>query len=671
MFMPQKICFFLFFVLFSVACRQKNVEEPIPLSYPPAPLASTAMDSTYAPPIPVPFDGLYAMDSLQKREWLTHQIQISDSLLLPSPFFYSNWRSDRLAGFPQQIGHDFYSLGYLGGQHSLLKGNDLSTLAAYEYFIAPNRLPADYFIQDFHVFSPSRKVALLLADSTGSFTPALWLPENDSLHIWQQLKVKEQWWVDAEQQKLLVSAAAEPYLYEIDLSIKTVKYINIPFSHSDHLSIAGQLDKGTFLIKRQAKRQPVQFWAMTQNDWSLLFEFTPDPYTWLGSIGDQHYFLSDFKSGQPEIFATEKAPAAVKLKSLVQSGDTLIMEALLTQNGFYTLEEKDGKSRLRQWSLGGQLLAQYPLPEALQVIDLSFYPESGTVLVRQIDAISGMRYLAINPDYTQAVEIVHQTLADPIRPLEGTWRTIRSYDGTNLPICLVHSSPLQETKAVSSLFIPLPNRPKDLLQSQMDLALANRLLNRGGVAVFIFPRGNRRLGKAWYQAGTGPQLQLAFDDLQATLSYCNQQQIGAPDRRSVWAVAEQALNGGALLVQRPDLSQSVFLDQGSYDLRPESPGASPIFASPWWYYQDSIPGRLIRPYSPLLAEILTNNGPRTMVQSTNPYIFEPAAVFLARLQAEMPQREKLWAPPAGHWVKRADLHRRKWESKLDAFLYKQ
>lgn len=474
----------------------------------------------------------------------------------------------------------------------------------------------------------------------------------------------------SRQQKLLVPAVRGQHFQQIDLHDGQVEGQSGPFSAADQLSISGQLPDGGFLIKKQSRAQAIQFWTLREKEWSLLFEFTKDPYRWLGNKEELHYFLSDFKDGQTTIFAAKASPEGTRFQSLIQTRDRFIVDAILKNNGLYTLEETAGKGQLRHWTLAGQLQAQYQLPDALQQLDLQFYPETGTLLVRQLDVDGGLRYIAVNPAYSQPVEVVHETLSDHSSPpLKKAWHKIQSYDGTAIPVCIVHSARLSRVEAAPSLFIPMPDQPTALLHSQPDLALSNRFLSRGGILVFVFSRGNRRLGREWYQQGTGPSLQLAFDDLQAALTYSNTQRIGQAAQRSVWAVAEQALSGAALLAQRPDLARNIFLAQGRYDLRPTGQDQSSFFSSAWWLYQDSIPDRLISQYSPYLAGIPTKKGPRTMIQSTNPYIFDPAVVFLARLQKEMPLQEKLWAPMSNQQIRRADSQRREWESKLDTFLY--
>jgi prolyl oligopeptidase PreP (S9A serine peptidase family) len=263
---------------------------------------------------------------------------------------------------------------------------------------------------------------------------------------------------------------------------------------------------------------------------------------------------------------------------VIYSERSPIVTALLTNNTLFTLEEKQGKGMVKAWSTEGQLQGKYPLPTALQSLDLHHYSESNSLLVRQMDPISGIRYLLINPAYTQAIEIVNESLDQTkLPPIESHWQYINSYDGTPISVLLIKPKDIPRPRSAPSLFLPMPEYSDDLLRFQPDLAISQQILRQGGICVFVFPRGSRRLGRAAYQQGTGPHLQLAYDDLQATLAYCNLHQIGAADRRMIWATGEQSLSGAVLSVQRPDLADAIYLSQVQYDLREDKQRANPFF----------------------------------------------------------------------------------------------
>lgn len=638
-------------------------------AYPAAPAPKEALDTNFNPAISVPMDSVLGLDSTLQNQWLEQQLELSLSFLTTSGNFNKNWKPNRLTGFPQQIDEEYYALGHLQGVQTLLKGQDLSTPEAYHYWMAPELLPADFSIQDFQVFPDRDKVALVLAHRAGGFHPALWFPENDSLHIWKKTMLKDQWLVLPKEDQLVFADDQSPDLWQINLPEGRLVPIKTPFSSAGHISICSQLPDSSLLIKKQEKHQPIEFWKLNQNQWSLLLRGTKDPFDWLGLVGGEHYFLSDFREGKREIFSVKESKGLEAFTSRVSASDFLITAAIITERGIYTLESQFGKNWLRLWSMDGNLLEEYSLPEALQQVSLNYYPGNGALLIQQLDPACGIRYVVVNPAYPQKVEIVHESLVNRSLTIHSEWRKIKSYDGTPILICLVYTGKLADKKEAASLFLPMPNQPLDLTYVHKDLAMANRLLHRQGILVFVFTRGNRLLGKKWYQAGSGPRLQLAFDDLQASISYCNHQAIGKSDRRSVWATAEQALNGAALLVQRPELVQRLYLGPGGFDLRPGYASPTSPFNQAWWWYQDSIPRRLIRQYSPYLALLPTNKGPITMVQSLNPYIFDPAAVFLARLQREMPYPAKIWGPFQQQKLISSDAQRSNWENRLDAFIF--
>ena len=57
--MPQKTILFLFILFLAAACRQKNGEEHPIILYPELPTLSTRLDTSFSPPVAVPYDTLY------------------------------------------------------------------------------------------------------------------------------------------------------------------------------------------------------------------------------------------------------------------------------------------------------------------------------------------------------------------------------------------------------------------------------------------------------------------------------------------------------------------------------------------------------------------------------------------------------------------------------------
>lgn len=667
--MPQKTILFLFILCLAAACRQKNGEEHPIILYPELPTLSTRLDTSFSPPVAVPYDTLYQLDALWQQNWLDQQIRLSQQRLPVDPSLPTVRKPDRLDRFPQQTGETYYSLGYLDGQYSLLKGDDISTPQAYQFYLKSAGIPNNYNIYDFQVFDQEKKVALLLERADGFFSPALWFPQKDSLHIWKNIKGTNHWLLTTDQQELLILDNKAPILFKVDLDSGGKEIINLPFPSATSLRIVGQLQDQSLLFKYESRGQAIQYWCFQAGAWSLRFEFPTSWCRWLGQTEDNHYFLSDLKMGQTGIFSAKADTNDIRTRQVIHPGRSPIVTAILTNNTLFTLEEKTGKGEVKAWSTEGLLQAIYPLPATLQSLDFHYYPESNNLLVRQMDPIGGIRYIVINPAYTQPIEIVHQSLdQSALPPMESSWQYINSYDGAAVPIMIVKSKGLPQLRSAPSLFIPMPDKSEDLLRFQADLAISHQVLKQGGICIFVFTRGTRHLGKEGYQQGTGPNLQLAFDDLQAALAYCNFHHIGARDQRSVWTASEQALNGAALLVQRPDLAKAIYLYGGSYDLRTDFREEDPFFLGSWWNRQDSIPDRLLPQYSPYLSTFTSNNGPRIMIQSANPYIFGPASVFLARLQQEMPEKEKLWGPFDHLEVKKSDLERKKWENQITHFL---
>lgn len=665
--MWQKSFFLALIGFFLLSCEVEGPMMVTALTYPEAQPDTTAIDSTLGAPIPVPFDWMQDADSSLQNHWLRQQVALSQAQLIPDEFS-PNWSANRFDGFPQQVGPDFYALGYENGQQKLLKGSDLSTISTYRGIFSSSTLPAGFYIRNFYVNGSDQSVLFLLgSESTPYFQPAIWNPATDSLFIWEDIHAAEDWLVDTTQHTFLLLGDQGLYLYSIDLPSRAYTTINNPFSPADRLSLCGILPEGEYLIKREGKVADVQYWALRQNVWAKEFELSEDPYHWLGYRMGKHFFWSDFKNDAGGIFALQRSINGNQITTIVEPENFPIVDALIQDSTLWTLQELPGETWVNQWTLDGSFVKKYRIPSAVLALDLQYYSSDGTLLVRQMSVEDGTRWIAINDQYRQAIEPVYRSLAPENHlPITQKWQTIKSYDGTDIPILILDRTGSGSSDQAASLFIPLPNEAKELGQNLPDLAFCNRVLSDNGLVVFLFPRGNRRLGKSWYQAGTGAKLQLAYDDLQATLSFCNQQQLGQAQKRLIWGIKEQALTTAALAVQRPDLAKAVFLQEGRYDLRPSQEQYLKDH-SEWWLYQEGIPERLIRQYTPYLYPMDNDNSPKILVQSDKPYIFEASAKFLARLQNEAPVQQKLWSLMNNCAIKRDDNKRKEWEAMINAF----
>jgi hypothetical protein len=666
--MWQSAIYLFFVTCFLLSCEE---EKPIivkAISYPELEADTTAIDSTYGPDLNIPFDWMVKADSHLQQKWLEQQVSLTQSQLQKRPFS-KNWSASRITNFPQQIKDTYFALGYQAGQQALLQGDDLSTISSYQAIFKANRLPEGYFIEDFLV-NDSKDVCyfLLGQDTTEYFTPAVWNTKNDSINIWSTLRTTKDWLIDSANHTMLFHDSQRQTFHQIDLNTNQFTSFTNPFSPNDKITLCGLLPKSEYLIKRESRNAPVQYWSVYQNIWIKLFDLSADPYQWLGQQSGQFYFSSDFQSDFGSLFTIEGSINGNQINTLIEAEDMPIIDAVVADSIIWTLQEWPGKTCVKKWSLEGGLLKTFWLPEAILALDMKYYPGSGTLLVRQVSPTDGVKWLAINEQYRQEIEPVYSSLKPKAQlRLTTDWQYIKSYDGTELPILIIRRADAVKINKTASLIIPIPNQGKDLIQGQPDLAFINRFLTENGLLVIVFPRGNRRLGKNWYEQGTGSRLQLAYDDLQATLAYCNQKQIGQADKRAIWATKEQALSTAALVVQRPDLVDAVYLQKGIYDFRMDLAGTESLLSSDWWIYQAAIPPRLIQQYVPYFYPMDANNSPKILVQSDKPYIFDISTAFLIRLQQEAPIQEKLWSPYHQQSWKRDDDKRMEWEAMMNAF----
>ncbi len=131
----------------------------------------------------------------------------------------------------------------------------------------------------------------------------------------------------------------------------------------------------------------------------------------------------------------------------------------------------------------------------------------------------------------------------------------KSYDGTDIPLLIVHRKGLRLDGNRPTLLygyggfnipvLPAFNRTRYMLFPVV--------LENGGVCAIANIRGGGEFGTAWHKAGTKHQKQNVFDDFQAAAEYLIANKYTSPSKLAIHGASNGGLLVGACLTQRPDL----------------------------------------------------------------------------------------------------------------------
>lgn len=619
---------------------------PTELQLPPD---STAVDTSFYPPLKLPFQWLdqWQKDSLLR--WTENYFTYTKKHLQTDQTFKSRLADQQIIGFPKKINQEYFALADFAGKRGIYRGSDLSTLSTYQAYLLDSglRLP-NYQIHDFAFLEKNpKKLALLLYQTKeAQYRAAYYNVQDDSLTIWTNLAVTPNWQV--KNQQIWVHSPEEEQIFQIDPSRAELRAFNLsPFKESKPQFLA-VLNSNQALISVKEDLSSTSYYQLSEESPpEKIFTFHQGRNQWLAYQRGLHYFMADFKNGQFQIFSFRSTPSQDSLQTVTLPDNTQLLKAQLNDSLIIGLYGGPEHTELRKYSLEGDLISRVQLSEALSSLDFWHYTDGDHSLVRQLSPEDGLRWLNVDTKLPTVVEPVYRSLV-PLAQfnIQKTTKWIPSYDGYRLALNIYYQPSPLPLKDRPSLIIPVSSKLDFFRKQLVDLAVVNRSLQAHYIVVFVFPRGNERLKSTDYLQGRGAYLQLAYDDLQAGLSYLNEQQLGDLDHRTVWGIEEGALSAAALYMQRPSLAQKVILQEGVFDLRSSQVGAQ-LGALGWIHPVDSLSDRLSVKYSPQFYPIRSALYPNCLVQISNQSIFADhlqTYKWLGKLQ-NLPGVPPIWLVP--------------------------
>ncbi len=649
MYGKQKIGMLIIIGLSFWACQDTSVKNAIDYPFPVAlqlKKDTNTIDTTYRPHLSLPFQWMddWSRDSL--GFWADTHTERSKQVLQAQEGFISLYSSLQIIGFPKEINNTYFALAEFNGQRGIYQGSDLSTLSTYQPFLLDSTLNlTGYQIYDFEPLdSTMQGMALLLYQTQKhQYKTAFYNFPEDSLLLWANLNVTTDWQV--KNSNIWVRSPDDDLIYQVQPDQTYTNTYALDSFRQAPVQILGVIDSSQLVVKVLEGVSTTSYYQLsTQRPPEKIFTFKRGQNKWLGYQDEKHYFQADFKNGHPQIFSYRSTPRREILQTITKVDSTWISYAKLQDSIILSLNNKGKHTALRAYSLQGQLLYDYELPPALMSIDLEYYAEGDHTLVRQLSPEDGLRWLNIDPKLPVQVEPVYRSLVPRTQiPIQSDWIRIPSYDGTYIPLVIYNRQSKLPLKKKPSLIIPVSSDFETFRRQLVDLSVVNRGLQSEMLVIFVFPRGNQKIGQQWFLNGSGPHLQLAYDDLQACLSYLNEQQIGASDQRTVWGIQEGALSAAALYMQRPELASRVILQDGIYDLRKLKIQQN-YSAWSWINTPDSLTARLSIKYSPQFYPIRSALYPNCLVQTSNQSIFanhSQTFKWVAKIQ-NLPGSPSVW-----------------------------
>ncbi len=279
-------------------------------------------------------------------------------------------------------------------------------------------------------------------------------------------------------------------------------------------------------------------------------------YTFLGSVGDQFYFHTDWDAPNGRIIAIDTSqPNREDWREIVAEQAGALDFGQMAGNELILIRMKDASHRAERYALSGEPLGEIPLPTMGQVLELTGQPDDPESFLLFTSFLYPPTVLRYNSATGET-----QTLWQPKIPVNVTRFETRqvfapSKDGTQVPVFLVHQREVPQDSRRPTLLYGYGGFNINVLPVYSPARIL--WLEQGGVFASANLRGGQEYGESWHAAGMLGNKQNVFDDFFAAgewliaNGYTNSSQL-AIDGRS---------NGGLLtaacMLQRPDLFGAV------------------------------------------------------------------------------------------------------------------
>lgn len=293
------------------------------------------------------------------------------------------------------------------------------------------------------------------------------------------------------------------------------------------------------------------------SDFKRLLDKADADYHFLGNLGQEFYFQTDYQAAHGQILKINLAkPEPADWQTLVPEhpNDTL-SQVLLAGEQLVAVYLSDAHHRIKIFDLKGSFLHEIALPTlgAISEIhglqhDSQFYFGFSSFLFparsyRYDLATQELTlFFASSLDFDAEQYVTRQVFA-------------RSKDGTRVPMFLVHKADLELNSQTPTMMYGYGGFRQALTPNFTASLLP--WLEQGGLYCLVNTRGGFEYGTPWYQAGTLERKQNVFDDFISAGEHLIEQGWTSAHKLAIRGGSNGGLLVGACMLQKPELFGAV------------------------------------------------------------------------------------------------------------------
>lgn len=285
----------------------------------------------------------------------------------------------------------------------------------------------------------------------------------------------------------------------------------------------------------------------------------------IGSRGSTLYFLTDDRAPHLRVVSLDGDRPRRGPREVVRERAETLAGGSLVGNRFILAYLKDGQTSAELAELDGRKVGDVPLPGYGTAAGFggrdgdpeTFFSFSGFVTPSSIYSFDTA---------TQQSRL----FAEPEMPFDPDdygieQRLYPSKDGTMIPITIIRKKALADhATAAPTILYGYGGFNISLTPGYSATRMA--WLEQGGVYAIANLRGGGEFGKAWHEAGRGPNKQNVFDDFIAAGEWLKANGFTPPDGLAIEGRSNGGLLVGAVVNQRPDLFAAALPAVGVMDM---------------------------------------------------------------------------------------------------------
>ena len=315
------------------------------------------------------------------------------------------------------------------------------------------------------------------------------------------------------------------------------------------------------------------FWFKKLDEPYGAFSILNDDYRYefklIDNFGDNLLIKTNYKAPRGRmILVNVNQPQEAYWQEVIPEGKEVLQTGELVNDRIVACYLRETYSVVKVYDLSGNFVGNLKMPEKGKVKCFEGERDENLAFFGFSTLTKPMSIYSVDVDQMKIRPFKTPKVAFPADGYKTRQVWFDSYDGTRIPMYLVHKEGLEIDGNRPTLMVVNGGLGQKLLPqfNPTGLNLLPYILEQNGVCAVVNVRGGLEMGKRWQTNGIGTKKQNAIRDFQAAAEYLISSGITAPSRLAVYGKENGAMIAGACMIKQPELFKVVIAEDGIFDM---------------------------------------------------------------------------------------------------------